>query len=411
MATSTDPDQTYAEARTWFEGNWSPDLTLGEWWQRLADSGWGFPNWPERWFGKGLSGPAAKAVHRARMDVGAFSAPSGIATMMVAPTLMEVGTPEQQDRFIPAIANGTEIWCQLFSEPGAGSDLAGIQTRAVRDGDEWVVNGQKVWTSGGHFARWAILVARTDPDVPKHRGLTFFLIDMQQPGVDPRPLRQMTGHAEFNEVFLTDARARHDLVVGDVGAGWSVAVRILGHERASLDADAGDGGFMGDLALGGRVGDLVGPKTVDDGGDPMTIAMGSAARELLVDLLDRSGRRHDPVARQEVARIVTMIEVARMSAGSLPPSAGKLAAVRLVRAMRDTALWLLGPGGTLTGGDAPLDGRVADMALMTPGISIAGGTDEIQRNILGERHLGLPAEPRVDKDVPFRELRQGTVRA
>jgi alkylation response protein AidB-like acyl-CoA dehydrogenase len=185
MATSRDPEQTYAEARSWFEANWSPDLTLGDWWQRLADSGWGFPDWPERWFGKGLSGPAAKAVHRARMDVGAFSAPSGIATMMVAPTLMEVGTPEQQDRFIPAIANGTEIWCQLFSEPGAGSDLAGVQTRAVRDGDEWVVNGQKVWTSGGHFARWAILVARTDPDVPKHRGLTFFLIDMRQPGVDP----------------------------------------------------------------------------------------------------------------------------------------------------------------------------------------------------------------------------------
>jgi alkylation response protein AidB-like acyl-CoA dehydrogenase len=221
----------------------------------------------------------------------------------------------------------------------------------------------------------------------------------------------MTGHAEFNEVFLTDARARHDHIVGDVGAGWSVAVRILSHERESLDADAGDGGFMGDLDLGSRVGDLVGPKTVDEGGDPMAIAMGPPARQLLIELLDRFGRRDDPVARQRVASVITMIELARMSAGSMPPSAGKLAAVRLVRAMRDTALWLLGPGGTITGADAPLDGRVADMALMTPGMSIAGGTDEIQRNILGERHLGLPPEPRVDKDVPFRELRQGTVRA
>ena len=381
------PEDAYRDALAWFQANWDPQLPLRDWWQRLADSGWGFPTWPQQWFGKGLDHAAAKGVARARREAGAFSAPLGIATMMVAPTLMEVGTPEQQQRYLPGIANGTEVWCQLFSEPGAGSDLAGVQTRAVRDGDEWVVNGQKVWTSGGHYARFAILVARTNPEVPKHRGLSFFLIDMDQPGVDPRPLRQMTGDAEFNEVFLTDARARHENLVGGSG--------IMG----DLDLDAPAGTFVG---ADGR--------NSDDGTGPMSMAQGDGAAELLTTLIAGAGRRGDAVTRQRVADIHSRIRIARYAGGAMPPSAGKLASVTLMRKVRDEALELLGPAGMLSGTEAPLAGAVTEMALWTPGLSIAGGTDEIQRNILGERHLGLPAEPRVDKDLPFKDLQQPSIR-
>jgi len=403
------PDDAYRDALAWFRANWDPQLTLRQWWQLLADSGWGFPTWPEAFSGRGLDAAAGKAVARARREVGAFSAPQGIATMMVAPTLMEVGTPQQQQRYLPAIANGTEIWCQLFSEPGAGSDLAGVQTRAVRDGDEWIVNGQKVWTSGGHYASRAILVARTDPDVPKHAGLSFFLIDMDQPGVEVRPLRQMTGTAEFNEVFLTDARVRHDHLVGELGGGWGVALRILGHERDSLDADADVSGIMGDLDLDAPVGTFVadaGAAAIDDGTGPFALTQGQGAMDLVTDLLARSAGGADPVARQWAAEVATKVRLARYNGGSMPASAGKLAAVDLLRQVRDVALRLLGPDGTLAGPDAPRDGLITEMALLTPGLSIAGGTDEIQRNILGERDLGLPPEPRVDKHVPFRELNQ-----
>ena len=283
----------------------------------------------------------------------------------------------------------------------------------MRDGDEWVVNGQKVWTSGGHYARWAILLARTDPDVPKHRGLTFFLIDMRQPGVEPRPLRQMTGHAEFNEVFLTDARVPHANLVGQEGSGWSVALNILSHERASLDADAGSSaGVMGDLDLHAPAGSFLGAEGPDDGTEAIAAATGDGARQLLRDLLARSAQAGtaDGIERHRVAEVLSLIEVARLSGGRLAPSAGKLAATNLQRHMRDVALGLLGPHGAVTGADAPHGGLVQDMALWVSGLSIAGGTDDIQRNIVGERELGLPSEPRVDKDVPFRELRQGTMR-
>ncbi len=408
----TDPDDVYREARSWFEANWDPSMPLGDWWDRLADSGWGYPSWPQQWFGRGLSGAAAKAATRARLDVGAFSAPVGIATMMVAPMLMQLGSPMQQERYLRGIATGRDIWCQLFSEPGAGSDLAGVQTKAVRDGDEWVVNGQKVWTSGGHYAKYAILVARTNPDVPKHRGLSFFLIDMRQPGVDPRPLRQMTGHAEFNEVFLTDARVPTDHLVGELGGGWAVAMNILLHERSSLDADNDSGGgLMADLDLSAPAGQFVATGGAEDSSmDAMAQANGERAKALLLRCLDHSGRRDDPVARQAVAEIVTLIDVARFAGGRLAPSVGKLASTHLLRRVRDVGLGLLGAGGMLTGADAPLESVLADIALMTPGMSIAGGTDEIQRNIIGERELGLPPEPRVDKDLPFSELRQGTMR-
>ena len=230
-----------SEVRSWLAGHWDPEMALGEWWTLLARSGWGFPHYPEEWFGRGLPASAGSVVARELRAVGAFGPPLGIATMMVGPMLLELGTEEQKRAWLPGIVDGTDVWCQLFSEPGAGSDLAGLATRAVRDGDQWIVNGQKVWTSGGHYARRAILVARTDPAVPKHRGLTFFVIEMDQPGVEPRPLVQMTGDAEFNEVFLTDAVVPIENVIGDVNQGWGVALRLLSYERDSLEPEAAAG--------------------------------------------------------------------------------------------------------------------------------------------------------------------------
>ncbi|MBI1844662.1 MAG: acyl-CoA dehydrogenase family protein, partial [Actinobacteria bacterium] len=171
-----------AEAGAWFDKNWDPELTLGEWWERLAESGWGLPTWSEEWFGKGFNSDQAAIVAQERKRVGAYGPPSGIGIMMAGPTIVNHATDEQKQRFLPAMVSGKEVWCQLFSEPGSGSDLASLSTRAVRDGDEWIVNGQKVWTSGAQFSKWGILIARTNVDVPKHKGVTYFVIDMDQPG-------------------------------------------------------------------------------------------------------------------------------------------------------------------------------------------------------------------------------------
>ncbi|MEL7209931.1 MAG: acyl-CoA dehydrogenase family protein, partial [Actinomycetota bacterium] len=201
-----DVEAVRQEAASLFAEHWDPARPLGEWWDLLADAGLSFPRWPEGLGGRGLTGPQARAVEDARIAAGAFGSPSGIATFLAAPTIMTYGTPDQLDRHLPGIVRGRHVWCQLFSEPGSGSDLAGLATRAERDGDEWVVTGQKVWNSGAHHANYGILMARTDPDQPKHRGITYFLIDMDQPGVEVRPLREMTGDVAFNEVFLTEAR-------------------------------------------------------------------------------------------------------------------------------------------------------------------------------------------------------------
>ena len=398
------------EARAWIAANWDPQLPLGSWWERLATSGWGFPHHPTQWFGRGLSGDDAAAVAEELSAAGAYGPPHGIATMMVAPMLLELGTDEQRSRWLPGIVHGTDVWCQLFSEPGAGSDLAGLQTKAVPDGDQWIVNGQKVWTSGGHYAKRAILVARTNPDAPKHRGITFFVIEMDQAGVEPRPLVQMTGDAEFNEVFLTDAVVPAGNVIGEVNNGWAVTLRLLTYERTSLvpESEAGIQFALDHREPAGRYasGEL-------NDGTQGFMPKASVAWKALVDLLGVSRRGDDPVVRQQMARIYSWYEIARFTglrsaaraaAGALPgpeASLGKLASVQLMRVYRDLALELLGPHGMLTGGATPFAGMFQQIALSVPGMSIAGGTDEIQRNIIGERVLGLPGEPRVDKDMPF----------
>jgi alkylation response protein AidB-like acyl-CoA dehydrogenase len=416
-------EQVRAEARAWFEASWDPDLTLDEWWDRYGRSGWAFPGWPERGFGKGLDKDAVAAVHEERDRIGAYPAPSGIGPMMAGPTIAEHATDDQIARFLPGLVTGEHIWCQLFSEPGSGSDLASIQARAIRDGDEWLVTGQKVWTSGAQHSRYGILIARTNPDLPKHEGITYFVIDLEQPGVEVRPLKEMTGGATFNEVFLSEARIPDADRIGDVDRGWAVAVTTLSHERKSL---GGSGmGAMGGAMLGIGIGGESGPPRPDGsarvgdlgaGGGP-GMAFGGDMFKMLPALF---GRQHDAIVRQDLARLYTQMEISRYTAlrskaaaerGQAPgpeQSTGKLAMSHMLRSMRELLLGLQGPAGQLAGDDAPMGGMAQWMALFSPAISIAGGTDEIQRNIIGERVLGLPPEPRADKAVAFRDLLVGT---
>lgn len=404
-----------AAAKAWFEENWDPDLELGTWWSRLADSGWGFPTWPTERYGRGISAHDAPLVNLARREVGALGPPAGIAANLAGPTILSHGSEEQKDRFLPGIVRG-EIWCQLFSEPGSGSDLASLQTKAVRDGDQWVVNGQKVWTSGAHVAKCGILVARTNPDVPKHQGLTYMVIDMDQPGIEIRPIREMTGRSIFNEVFLTDAVVPVENTLDAVGSGWAVALTTLANERTMLGAgsfgSSGGGMSITEFDPHTRAGDLVRDTTSSDGA--------SGVGAVLLRLIEQYGRADDPVFRQEWATIHSLLEIARFTdlrvkgaieRGGRPGpevSVGKLAASRLLTTLRETMFRVCGPETTLWGDDAPMGGRMHDIGFSSYLISIGGGTDQIQRNIIGERVLGLPREPSVDKGVAFSSLLVGT---
>jgi alkylation response protein AidB-like acyl-CoA dehydrogenase len=420
-----------AEVTAWLVDNWDPDLTVAEWWQRLGPSGWAAPTWPEEWFGKGLSREEAVRVQRAMADFGALGPPGGLGLMLAGPTIVTHGSDEQKRRYLGDIVTGRKAWCQLFSEPGAGSDLAGLQARAVRDGEEWIVNGQKVWTSGGQIADLGMLVARTDPDVPKHQGITYFALDMHQPGVEVRPLREMTGRALFNEVFLTDARVADDAVIGGVNNGWAAANTTLAYERASLGAGGGSSGtsmaipgtVAGDLHR--RAGDFVQPgRGSARAGGPIF----GAAELIFIELAKANGAIGDANVRQDLMRLhsynqigryTTLRQKALRAAGSELPGAGnmaKLSMSRIVRLSRDLGLRIVGPVGMLHGYDSdsrerldaatgqPLVSTVTELALFSAAPSIYGGTDEVQRNIIGERVLGLPKEPNKDRVTPFRDL-------
>ncbi len=249
--TTAPTDDLTVEVTAWLDANWDPDLTVEEWWDRLGHSGWAVPTWPEEWFGKGLSRAEGVRVMQTISGYPALGAPGGLGTLLAGPTIYVHGTDEQKQRYLDDIVTGKQAWCQLFSEPGAGSDLAGLNTRAELDGDEWVVNGQKVWTSGGHWSDLGMLLARTDPDVAKHQGITYFAVDMHQPGIEIRPLRELTGRAMFNEVFLTDVRVPADAAIGGVNNGWAVANTTLMFERSGLGAGGGGGSVA---ALPGTVG-------------------------------------------------------------------------------------------------------------------------------------------------------------
>jgi alkylation response protein AidB-like acyl-CoA dehydrogenase len=392
-----------AEARTWLEANavpkghpddfsagiWSGELTeeeyvkrCREWQGRLAEGGWAGITWPRRYGGRG-GRPIDQVVFnqeqaRFGVSVGAFA----IAIGMVGPTLLAHGTEEQKQRFLPAMLRGDEIWCQLFSEPEAGSDLANVTTRAVRDGEHWVVTGQKVWTSSASRAQWGIVLARTDLDAPKHRGITYLLLDMTTPGIDIRPLRQMTGDAHFSEVFLDEVRIPLADVVGEVGGGWSVAQTTLASERGAI--------------AGGSA-----------GADPTT----------LVDLARRHGRTDDPVIRQrlvdahlrsELMRFLRYRSQTALSQGRRPgpeTSVMKLAYARFMTQMTRAAIDLQGAHGMLAGADVAEGAGVwLTKFLHSPSLHIAGGSDQIQGTIMADRVLGLPPEPRVDRSTPFRAL-------
>ena len=414
-------DSVRAELGGWLADSWDPDLTVGQWWARLADSGWAVPAWPAAWLGRDLPRELLGVVASELRSAGAIGPPAGLGMLLAGPTILAHGTDDQKARYLRPIVSGEEGWCQLFSEPGAGSDLASLQTRATRDGDEWVVDGQKVWTSGGAIADLGMLLARTSPDAPKHQGISYFLFPMDQDGVEVRPLREMTGRALFSEVFLDQARVADQAMLGGAGQGWKVANTTLAAERAGLGTGgSGAGGAAFPGRKGGmlelRAGDLA-ERTGRGGVQPSAFGR---AFEVLSQLAEKLGRSGDPVLRQRLAELYMLNEVGRMTAlrvkaarvaGRGPgPEANtaKLLMSRIARLARDLGPEVLGPEGALTGPDTTGGGIVQEMTLFAPAPSIYGGTDEIQKNIIGERVLGLPKEPGPDKATPFNELTVGT---
>jgi alkylation response protein AidB-like acyl-CoA dehydrogenase len=427
-------DDPVEEVTAWLEENWDPDLTVAEWWERLGLAGWSAPALPEHAYGKGLSRNDSVRVARAIADFGALAAPGGLGLLLAAPTIATHGTPEQIERYVRPIVTGQQAWCQLFSEPGAGSDLAGLNARAVQDGEEWIVTGQKVWTSSGHVADMGMLIARTDPDVPKHQGITYFAVDMHQDGVDVRPLREMTGRALFNEVFLTEARVEDAAIIGGKGNGWAVANTTLMFERAGLGAGGSGGGsaatpgtLAGDLTK--RAGDFVRRRRGEGKGGEGGGQGRFGGAQLLIDLARGNGKLADPVIRQQLVQLHTMGEIAKYSnlrskalrAAGQPdipgfPNISKLAMSDMVRLQRDLGLAIVGAAGTLHGYDNESRAQVAEatgnpflpmvteQAMFAQAPPIYGGTDQVQRNILGERVLGLPKEPSEDRVKPFKEL-------
>jgi alkylation response protein AidB-like acyl-CoA dehydrogenase len=417
------------EAREWIEQNFDPQMRLRAWLERLADSGWAQPAWPAAWYGRGLPPDLAALAYEEFNRADAPGPPAGLGVMLAAPTIITHGSDELRRTFVRAVLVGDHAWCQLFSEPGAGSDLAGLQTRAERDGEEFVIDGQKVWTSGAQLADYGMLLARTDPDVPKHRGITYFALPMSQPGVEVRPLVQMTGESGFSEVFFTGARVPASAVIGELNGGWAVALSTLGFERTGLGAGSGIG-FRLTAPGGSRLRALqevsVGEYIVAAAkAQPRSFGTNSTAMiggniASLVALAAELGRARDPGVRQEIVRLYTLGCVnswnglrarAALRAGGragAEASLGKLMSSRIARQWRDTASLIAGPGGMLAGDDGPLGGRVASQLLATPGPSIYGGSDQIQRNIIAERVLGLPREADPSRTVPFRQLKVGT---
>jgi alkylation response protein AidB-like acyl-CoA dehydrogenase len=363
-----------------------------EWCARLGEAGWATPTWPREYGGAGLEPSQAAVVSEV---LNRYKVPRSfniIGIGMGGPTVMQWGTPEQATRWLPPMAQHREIWCQLFSEPGAGSDVAGLATRAVRDGDEWVVNGQKVWTTLAHMAKWGMLVARTNPDVPKHKGMTYFIVDMQSPGVEVRPLKQITGDAEFNEVFFNDVRIPDANRLGDEGQGWAVATETLMNERVAL---SGAGSAGGDNVGGGPV----------DG--------------LIVEA-KRLGKWDDPVIRDRlvqaaidgrVIKITNLRAAAARKGGKRAGPEGsitKLFQAEYNQRLQNLAVDVLGAAAMAW--DASAESAAAHVRgfLRSRANTIEGGTSEVMRNILGERVLGLPKEPQVDRDIPWKDVKRSS---
>ena len=383
----------------------------------IAEAGLIAPHWPAPW---GVdAGPLRQLIidEEFAKRPGLVRPSLGIAEWIL-PAVLAGAPRELQESLIPGTQRNDITWCQLFSEPGSGSDLAGATTRAEFKGNRWVINGQKVWTTSAHHADYGLLLARTDVNVPKHQGLSYFVLEIRQPGVEVRPLRQMNGHASFNQVFFTDAEVPPDLLVSEVGRGWAVATTTLMHERRGADGISRWGQSTG------RVGKIYDEERAENATvmEPYKWYPQRAGRvDLVVERAQASGRNTDPVVRQEIAKLLTMSKAAEWTArraraaqmqgrpqgpeGSL----GKLVSSHVARAAARVHTMLLGADAMLTGEDSPMNGLLAEILVSVPAGSIAGGTDEIQRNIISERVLGMPKEPRTDNDRPFRDVPKNLV--
>jgi len=356
----------------------------------LADAGLAGITYPKEYGGGGLTKAHERVWREEYAKYPDMTSELTISHGMCLPILNDFGTEEQKERFLRKNISGEEVWCQMFSEPGAGSDVASLQTRAERDGDQWVINGQKVWTTLAHLSDYGILIARTNPDVPKHAGISMFILDMRAPGVDIRAIHQIDGGRHFNEIFFTDVHIPADWLVGTLNNGWNQATAMLMYERVAIGTGSSSG-----------------------------IAHPNADR--LIEHAERRGVLADPVLRQGLMRLyseettkslVSMRTRAEMKAGKAPGpggSLGKLHGAKIAKMMRSLTSDVMGPDVIAHDADDKVESWTRSM-LTSFSANIAGGTDEIQRNIIGDRVLGLPREPAVDRDVPFKELKVGTQR-
>ncbi len=400
-----------SEARAWLEQNAElrdPNETghdgLGErhddavikkakaWQAKKFDAGWAGITWPKEYGGRG--GTSMQSVIWGQEE-GRFATPPNIYTIghgMLGPTLMAHGTDEQKERFLRDMLRGQVVWCQLFSEPAAGSDLAGLRSTAVRDGDDWVINGQKIWSTGAHYSDWGMVVVRTDPNIAKHAGLTYFIIDMNAPGIEVRPIKQINGASGFNEVFFNDVRVPDSLRLGAEGDGWRVALTTLMNERVAIGAGGGAGsGRLRDLFKLARQARRGGKPAIEDPG----------VRQQLADFYVKS-------KGLQYTGLRTLSAISRGATPGPEGSIGKAVGAPLSQDMACFALELEGAMAAVNDDTVvPFEGLWQEAYLGTPGIRIAGGTDEILRNIIAERVLRLPPEIRVDKDKPFRDVPSG----
>ncbi len=391
-----------AEARTWLEQNAKPydvggkssklseaeQLKRAKAWQKTkAEAGYAAITWRKEVGGMGGT-PIQSVIYN--QEEGKYDVPRGhfaIGLGMCIPTMMAYATQEQQERFVGPALRGEEIWCQLFSEPSAGSDVAGLKTRCVQDGDDWILNGQKVWTSGAHYCDYGIIVARSDPKARKHKGLTFFFIDMKAPGVEVRPIKQISGESNFNEVYFTDVRIPDSQRLGEIGEGWKVALTTLMHERLAIGGGSGGVDVKEVMALAQDL-------ELEDG----PAMRNAAVREQIADWYVRA-------KGLTYTRYRTLTALSRGDIPGPESSIGKVVSAPKLQEIASFGMELEDMGGILTDPElAPLDAAMQSSFFWAPGIRIAGGTDEILRNIIAERVLGLPGDIRVDKDVPFDEL-------
>jgi alkylation response protein AidB-like acyl-CoA dehydrogenase len=360
------------------------------WQKRKYDAGWACIRWPKEFGGRGASAieQVILSQEEAKFDVpaGVFSIGQGMA----APTLMTWADEAAKERYLPKLASGEEIWCQLFSEPAGGSDLAALRTKAEKDGDEWVINGQKIWTSGAHYSDFGILVVRTDPSVPKHKGLSYFYLDMKSPGVEIKPIKQISGDANFNEVYFTDVRIPDSQRLGEVGQGWQVSLTTLMNERASIGGGGSAVGFDSVFKLAQKV---------DIDGEPAI--KNAAVRAKLADWY----------CKEAGLKYTGYRSMSALSRGEIPGpenSIGKLVGAPKTQDMASFAIDLMEMSGAIwDDAFAEEAGLFQGTYMGIPGLRIAGGTDEIMANIIAERVLGLPQEPRMDKGIPFSQVPTG----